>query len=353
MWSEGARSHHLRCWCATPMSTGARCAPSRDRRSSMAASTQRAGARRDWRRSTPARPLARAGPRSSSRARTSPIWMDSSTTAAVRRDRSGARRRRASWRSSPARERSSDSPDRRSGSSRRRSPDGYAATDRIHLVSSWLASLLAGTHAADRSRRRLGHEPDGPRVPSSWSPDGAARHGCRARCQAAAVAEVVDAGRHARAVLAAALQPAAGPRRRLVRRQPVQPRRHRPRPRRRRRDLARHERHDLRHHADAAPSEDGTGPRVRLADRRLHGHDGLQERIAGARTRSATATAWTGPPSPHALARRRAGNRGATHAALVRSRDHAARARARRAAASVSTPPMARRQRPRQSSKRR
>ena len=43
-------------------------------------------------------------------------------------------------------------------------PDAYAATDRIHLVSSWLASLLARRACADRPRRRLRDEPHGPGV---------------------------------------------------------------------------------------------------------------------------------------------------------------------------------------------
>ena len=65
----------------------------------------------------------------------------------MRGDRGGRRRRRRCWRSAPARARSSDSPDRRSGSSASSDPDGYAATARVHLVSSFLASLLVGADA--------------------------------------------------------------------------------------------------------------------------------------------------------------------------------------------------------------
>ena len=60
-----------------------------------------------------------------------------------------------SWRSSRAREPTSASPPRRSGSSRR-STRAYAATERIHLVSSFLASLLAGAHAASNPATHRG-----------------------------------------------------------------------------------------------------------------------------------------------------------------------------------------------------
>ena len=58
------------------------------------------------------------------------------------------------------------------------SPGAYAATTRIHLVSSFLASLLAGGRCADRPRRRVRHEPDGhPDVPLVGA--GARRHAPR------------------------------------------------------------------------------------------------------------------------------------------------------------------------------
>ena len=164
-------------------------------------------------------------------------------------------------------------------------PADYAATDRVHLVSSWLASLLAGTHAAidpgDGSGMNLMDL-----ATKQWSPAAVQRDGARPRRQAAAARRIVDRRRDALALLAAAVRLPRRACRRLVGRQPVQPRRHRPRPRRRRRGLARNERHDLRHHVLAAPERGWHRPRLRLADRRLHGHVGLQERLAGARARA-------------------------------------------------------------------
>ncbi len=78
---------------------------------------------------------------------TSPIWMDSSTTsqctaieAAV-----GGPRELARLTGSRAFERFTGPQIRKFAED---DPAGYEATDRVHLVSSWLASLLAGTHAA-------------------------------------------------------------------------------------------------------------------------------------------------------------------------------------------------------------
>ena len=77
----------------------------------------------------------------------SPIWMDSSTTeqcAAIEAAVGGPR--------ALARISGSRAFERFTGPQIRKfaeeSPDAYAATDRIHLVSSWLASLLAGAHVA-------------------------------------------------------------------------------------------------------------------------------------------------------------------------------------------------------------
>ena len=76
----------------------------------------------------------------------SPIWMDSSTGAECRADCSG-RRRDASL----AQHTGSRAFERFTGPQIRKfashEPAAYAATDRIHLVSSFLASLLAGRHA--------------------------------------------------------------------------------------------------------------------------------------------------------------------------------------------------------------
>ena len=78
---------------------------------------------------------------------TSPIWMDSSTTsqcAAIEAALGGPR--------AVARLTGSRAFERFTGPQIRKfaeeEPDAYAATDRVHLVSSWLASLLTGAHAA-------------------------------------------------------------------------------------------------------------------------------------------------------------------------------------------------------------
>lgn len=79
--------------------------------------------------------------------RTSPIWMDSSTTSqcAAIEAAVGGPRALASISGSRAFERFTGPQIRKFAEE---DPDGYAATDRVHLVSSWLASLLAGGHAA-------------------------------------------------------------------------------------------------------------------------------------------------------------------------------------------------------------
>jgi xylulokinase len=77
----------------------------------------------------------------------SPIWMDSSTTAqcAAIEAAVGGARALARLTGSRAFERFTGPQIRKFAE---QDPDGYASTDRIHLVSSWLASLLAGHHAA-------------------------------------------------------------------------------------------------------------------------------------------------------------------------------------------------------------
>jgi xylulokinase len=77
---------------------------------------------------------------------TSPIWMDSSTTAqcAAIEAAAGGARNLAQITGSRAFERFTGPQIRKFAEE---DPAGYAATDRVHLVSSWLASLLAGTHA--------------------------------------------------------------------------------------------------------------------------------------------------------------------------------------------------------------
>jgi xylulokinase len=78
--------------------------------------------------------------------KTSPIWMDSSTTSqcAAIEAAVGGPRRLAQITGSRAFERFTGPQIRKFAEE---DPAGYAATDRVHLVSSWLASLLAGTHA--------------------------------------------------------------------------------------------------------------------------------------------------------------------------------------------------------------
>jgi len=79
--------------------------------------------------------------------RSSPIWMDSSTTSqcAAIEAAVGGPRALAQLTGSRAFERFTGPQIRKFAE---QDPDGYASTDRIHLVSSWLASLLAGRHAA-------------------------------------------------------------------------------------------------------------------------------------------------------------------------------------------------------------
>ena len=79
--------------------------------------------------------------------RTSPIWMDSSTTSqcAAIEAAVGGPRALARMTGSRAFERFTGPQIRKFAEDE---PDAYAATDRVHLVSSWLASLLAGSHAA-------------------------------------------------------------------------------------------------------------------------------------------------------------------------------------------------------------
>jgi xylulokinase len=78
---------------------------------------------------------------------TSPIWMDSSTTAqcAAIEARLGGPMALARLTGSRAFERFTGPQIRKFSEE---TPDAYGATDRVHLISSWLASLLAGRHAS-------------------------------------------------------------------------------------------------------------------------------------------------------------------------------------------------------------
>jgi xylulokinase len=77
---------------------------------------------------------------------TSPIWMDSSTSAQCR-----AIERALGGPQALARLTGSRAFERFTGPQIRKfaeeDPSGYSSTDRVHLVSSWMASLLAGRHA--------------------------------------------------------------------------------------------------------------------------------------------------------------------------------------------------------------
>jgi xylulokinase len=93
----------------------------------------------------PGRPLAEQVQPMLSRA-VSPIWMDSSTGTQCREIAAavGGDASLAQYTGSRAFERFTGPQIRKFAA---REPDAYAATDRIHLVSSFLASLLAGRHA--------------------------------------------------------------------------------------------------------------------------------------------------------------------------------------------------------------
>ena len=194
--------------------------------------------------------------------------------------------------------------------------------DRSRPPRELVAGVAPRRHArGDRPWRRLGDEPHGPRREAVGS-SRRARDGARPRRQAAAARRIMDRRRDALALLAASLRLPRRAGRRLVRRQPVQPGRHRPRPRRSRRGLARHERHDLRHHVLAAPERGRHRPCVRVANRRLYGHVGLQERLAGARARARQLRHGLGGVLGRAFAHA-AGQPRRHDAALVRPRDYA------------------------------
>ena len=93
----------------------------------------------------PARPLAEQVAPMLARA-VAPIWMDSSTSAECAEIESavGGDRELARHTGSRAFERFTAAQIRKFA---KRDPAGYAATDRVHLVSSFLASLLTGAHA--------------------------------------------------------------------------------------------------------------------------------------------------------------------------------------------------------------
>ena len=133
----------------------------------------------------------------------------------------------------------------------REDPGAYAATHRIHLVSSYLASWLLGAHASIDHADGSGMNLMDLRT-RGWSQ--AAMSGDRARpCREAARARPLECRpRDTRPAVARSARLAAGEDRGLVGRQSVQPRGHRCRGRRPARHLTRDERHHLRPDAGAA-----------------------------------------------------------------------------------------------------
>ena len=192
----------------------------------------------------------------------SPIWMDSSTGAECREIAAavGGDARLAQHTGSRAFERFTGPQIRKFAT---HEPAAYAATDRIHLVSSFLASLLAGAPRADRSGRRLRHEPDGSRS----RPPGGTRRRRPPRPDLArklpALAPASSIVGPLAPLLAGALRLSRRERRRVVRRQPVQPDWDGAGAGRPARGLARHQRHGVRADARAARRRDRHRPRVR------------------------------------------------------------------------------------------
>ena len=115
---------------------------------------------------------------------TAPVWMDSSTTEDCRAIEAavGGAAALATVTGSRAFERFTGPQIRKFA---REDPAGYQRTDRIHLVSSWMASLLAGGHApidrGDGSGMNLTGSRGWPVVARRVE-----RHGCRSRFEACA-----------------------------------------------------------------------------------------------------------------------------------------------------------------------
>ena len=163
-------------------------------------------------------------------------------------------------------------------------PAAYASTERIHLVSSFLCSMLVGRHApldpGDASGMNLMDI-----ATAQWSPDAL---DATAPQLASACLDRALAHRRGSPVagLAGALRLAARACRRLVGRQPLQPDWHGPGARRSRRCVARDQRHRVRPHARGDRRRDGHRSRVRCPDGRVHGAHLLPERFARPRARS-------------------------------------------------------------------
>ena len=255
--------------------------------------------------------------------RVAPIWMDSSTTAECVEIAA-----KVGGNDVLARHTGSRAFERFTGPQIRKfykqEPSAYSSTGRIHLVSSFLASLLAGQHApidtGDASGMNLMDL-----ATFDWWRDALDATAPGARRPAASHRARLGGRRATVALLAGAARPSTGEGHRVVGRQPVQPHRNGPRARGTRCDLARDERHDLRSDARAAGRPHRHGPRVRRADRRLHGHHGFQERLA----RAGTDPRRVRPDVVRLLARAHhgsAGERESHPAPVVRAGDHARRA---------------------------
>ena len=215
-----------------------------------------------------------------------PIWMDSSTSAECARDRDRGRRRSqalAQRTGSRAFERFTAAQIRKFS---KRDPAAYAATDRIHLVSSFLASLLIGGHApldpGDGSGMNLMDLASLPVVAAGGRVDGA---GSRRQTSADCAARPRSSARSRR----------TGRRDTVFRRRRWSPGRATIRAASSASGLVRegrlaislgHERYRVRPDARAARRSHGHRSRVRRANRRLHGADLFQERLARPRAHS-------------------------------------------------------------------
>ena len=277
-----------------------------------------------------ARPAAaaRRTARTRYRVRSSPIWMDSSTSVRGEGNRRRAWRRRQLLRlktGSRAYERFTGPQIRKFLKTYRH---GVRVTDRIHLVSSYLASPLAGRHApldpGDGSGMNLmdlataawwpaaleATAPDLaaklPPIALAFAVVGALAPDWQKRYGLPPAPIIVWTGDNPSSLIGTGLvQKASG-------------------------DLAWHQRHDFYADARAATRTDRHRPPVRSADRRFHGINLFRQRLDGARTRAGSVRPdWAGFSA--ALASTPPGNRRSSSLALVRSRDHTIGRRCRRA----------------------
>ena len=224
--------------------------------------------------------------------RVAPIWMDSSTTAECAEIAAAV-----GGNDVLARHTGSRAFERFTGSADPEVLQAGAAGvlgDRSHSSRQLVPGVAARRPTrADRPGDASGHEPDGPgdvRLVARC----ARRHRARARRpKLPLIAPGWTVVGQLSPLLAGAARPSTGEGHRVVGRQSVQPHRHGPRARGTRRDLARDERHDLRADARAAGRSARHGPRVRRADRRLHGpHVFKNGSLARERIRDAFGLTW-------------------------------------------------------------